>query len=245
MATLHHCQDDPFELAIFDCDGVLVDSELIASKVLARELTAIGYRLSPDECLRRFTGISLPSIFRIVEKDWGKPLPSDFGERLRRADVAAFTAELIEVAGARELLSQLSVRKCVASSGSIEKIHSNLAHVGLLGFLAPYLFSASMVDRGKPAPDLFLFAAGRMGVSPARCVVIEDSEAGVEAGKAAGMVVVGFDGASHCLERHGDRLRARGADAVLSRLNQLQALLDFLVTSGRKTTDGPNEKDLG
>ena len=241
MTGTRHYKGVPFDLVIFDCDGVLVDSEGIASRVLARELTALGHALSAEECLRRFTGMSLPSIFQSVEKDWGRPLPVDFAERLRRADDAAFAAELTEVAGAKQLLSRLSLKKCVASSGSLEKTRANLGRVGLLEFLEPHLFSAAMVDRGKPAPDLFLFAAGRMGAVPHRSIVIEDSEAGVEAGRAAGMFVAGFAGASHCSTGYGDRLRARGADVVVSRLEDVGELLAFAISTERRANGGSAE----
>lgn len=215
------------QLIIFDCDGVLVDSEIIASKVMARELTSLGYSISPEECVERFTGISLPSVFEKIEADWGRPLPGNFADHVHQCDAVAFAQELTAIDGARKLLNVISMKKCVASSGSLEKTRANLDRVGLRYYFEPFLFSAAMVEHGKPNPDLFLLAARRMDVPPNQSIVVEDSEAGVQAGKAAGMFVIGFDGASHCREGHSDRLRDRGADLVVSHLCELNDVLSF------------------
>ena len=184
-------------LVIFDCDGVLVDSEPIASRVLAEALSEIGFPLTAQQAIDRYTGISVGAVLARVEAEWGRRLPADFAALLGERDRAAFAAELQPVSGVVEMLAGLDLPRCVASSGSIEKIRSNLRITGLLPYLEPHLFSATMVARGKPAPDLFLHAAAMMAVPPARCVVVEDSLAGVRAARAAGMRVFGFHGGGH------------------------------------------------
>ena len=213
-------------LVIFDCDGVLVDSEVVAARVLARELTAIGVPLTADDCIARYTGISMGSVLSRVEEEWGRPPPADFMERVRAADTEAFRAELRPVAGARKVVQELAQPKCVASSGRLAKMRLTLSLTGLLPFLEPCLFSAEMVARGKPAPDLFLYAADRMNFAPARCVVVEDSREGVRAAVAAGMRVLGFAGGSHCAPGHGALLRAAGASFVFTRMAELPRLLE-------------------
>jgi HAD superfamily hydrolase (TIGR01509 family) len=216
-------------LVIFDCDGVLVDSEVVAARVLARELTAIGLPLTVDDCRARYTGISMGSVVDRIEEEWGRALPADFVERVRAADAEAFRAELRPVAGVREVVEALAQPKCVASSGRLAKMRLTLSLTGLLPFFEPYLFSAEMVARGKPAPDLFLFAAERMSFAPARCVVIEDSQAGVSAAVAAGMQVLGFAGASHCAPGYDALLRVAGAPLVFTRMAELPRLLERVV----------------
>ncbi|MBK8210321.1 MAG: HAD hydrolase-like protein [Rhodospirillales bacterium] len=155
-----------FELIIFDCDGVLVDSEVVSARVLASELTAVGFALSTADCIARYTGISMTSVAERVESQWGHPLPPDFLERVRARDAAAFQSELQPIEGAREVLAALDWARCVASSGRLEKMRLTLGLTGLLPFVEPHLFSAEMVAQGKPAPDLFVHAAQIMGFPP-------------------------------------------------------------------------------
>jgi HAD superfamily hydrolase (TIGR01509 family) len=213
------------DLVIFDCDGVLVDSEMIASRVLARALSDLGYGLSAEDSRRRFTGMSMASVVEDVERDWGRALPGDFAQTIRMMDQEAFAGELQPVAGIAETIARIPTAKCVASSGAPEKIRHSLSITGLLDLFAPHLFSAAMVANGKPAPDLFLFAAQSMGVAPGSCVVVEDSTAGVHAGLAAGMRVLGFAGASHAGPGYGDRLRQAGASVVFEDMARLPSLL--------------------
>lgn len=217
---------DRLALVIFDCDGVLVDSEPISAGCVAAALATAGYPITEAEVLERFLGLSTRSMCAIVEGEMGRPLPDDFLDLLRHAILAGFEAGLRPIAGIAELLDRLAPPRCVASSSHPERIRRSLEITGLIGRLAPHVFSATMVARGKPAPDLFLHAAARMGVAPQDCLVIEDSEAGVRAGKAAGMTVVGFTGGSHLdPARHGPRLRATGADLVLDAMTDLAELL--------------------
>lgn len=212
-------------LVIFDCDGVLVDSEPIASRVLAETLSEIGFPLSAQQAIDRYTGVSLAAVLAAVEAEWGQALPADFARRLGARDCAAFRAELQAITGAAEMLQALRCARCVASSGAPEKIRENLALTGLLPYLEPHLFSAAMVAHGKPAPDLFLLAASAMGASPERCAVIEDSVAGVQAARAAGMRVLGFCGGGHFRPGDGEALLSAGAAALFSRMSDLPALL--------------------
>ena len=186
---------------IFDCDGVLVDSELIASRELAAYLTDLGRPTTGQDCRDNFTGLSLKSVAAKVHELWGLTLPDDFVADLRRRDFHAFERDLKIVPGVAEVLDALDsggVGYCVASSGTPEKIHHSLTITKLLDRFNGHLFSAAQVANGKPAPDLFLHAARLMGVPPESCTVVEDSPAGVAGAKGAGMRVLGFIGGSHC-----------------------------------------------
>ncbi|MBL8397994.1 MAG: HAD family hydrolase [Candidatus Accumulibacter sp.] len=216
-------------LLIFDCDGVLVDSEPIARRVLAELLKEIGFP-SPDETSAvNHTGISLPTVLAMIERSADRSLPADFADRLRQRSQQAFAADLRAVVGVADTLARLSGPFCVASSGSLLKIRRNLQLTGLLGHFDPHLFSSEMVEHGKPAPDLFLFAAERMGFSPADCVVIEDSIPGVRAGRAAGMRVLGFVGGSHCQPSTAEGLRSAGALAIIERMRDLPGCLSSAI----------------
>jgi HAD superfamily hydrolase (TIGR01509 family) len=212
-------------LIIFDCDGVLVDSEPIAARVLATEASRVGIHISAEDCLRRFTGVSMKAVLAALEADLGQPLPKDFESRVREADFAAFRSELKPMEGIQASLQELPLRKCVASSGSIEKIRFTLGVTGLLPLFEPHLFSADMVARGKPAPDLFLHAAREMATASSQCIVIEDSVAGVTAALAAGMRVFGFVGGGHCLDGYREKLEAAGAERLFARMAELPGLL--------------------
>lgn len=182
-------------LIIFDCDGVLVDSETIAREVFARALTDAGFAMTAEEAGQQFTGLSLASCKAWIEAHFGRPLPANFFDTLQRATYAEFAKSLKPVAGIEDALMWLQQKDmacCVASSGSYEKIDFTLSHTGLLGYLKPHIFSAHSVARGKPAPDLFLYACEEMGFEPAAALVVEDSLPGVAAAVAAGMYVVGF-----------------------------------------------------
>ena len=212
---------EPVDLVIFDCDGVLVDSELLAADVLAREVSAAGYPLTADDCLARFTGIAMTRVLALIETEWGRPLPPGFEARVRAADFAAFAASLRPVADVFEMLEALPYRRCVASSGTPEKMRFTLSRTGLLPLFAPHLYSASMVARGKPAPDLFLHAARAMRADPAACVVVEDAAPGIAAPRAAGMRVLGFAAASHCRDGYREMLERAGASQVFTGMAEL------------------------
>ena len=214
--------DGPFDLVIFDLDGVLVDSELISSRVTAAALSEAGIEISAADLCDRFLGVSTAEMLQGIEAAHGCRLPHSFREKLRERVLKAFEHELEAIAGVPALLDALAVDRCVASSSHPDRIRCSLEITGLLDRLAPHLFSATMVDHGKPAPDLFLLAAARMAAAPKRCLVVEDSEVGIRAGKAAGMKVFGFTGASHVrAEAHAPRLQAAGADAVITEMAAL------------------------
>lgn len=215
-------------LVIFDCDGVLVDSEPIAAQVMAETATAYGVPLMPQDCIDRFTGRSMVRVRAALEADLGYPLPNDFEAEVRARDFIAFEHALQPIDDIATVLRELKMDKCVASSGAPEKIRFTLGLTGLLPLLEPHLFSASMVARGKPAPDLFLYAAEQMVHAPRACIVIEDSEAGIRAARAAGMIALGFTGGGHCGPNHGELLRAAGATGVFNRMAELPGLLDGL-----------------
>lgn len=195
------------ELVIFDCDGVLVDSEPIANRVLAEELTGIGLATTVESSMRDYMGRSWAASVEIFEQKLGRPLPSEFAARFWERLDAALRAEVRPVPGIHEALARISTPTCVASSGRREKMQITLAVTGLLERFEGRIFSAADVPRAKPWPDLFLHAASRLGAAPEACVVVEDSPRGVEAGVAAGMRVLGFAGRTD-----PDALEAAGAE---------------------------------
>ena len=204
------------DLIIFDCDGVLVDSEIVSFEAEAEVFAEIGITLTAHDLLGRFLGMSSASMFAVIEREHGIKLPPDFAERAARRTLEAFDKRLKPISGIAELLADLPDPKCVASSSEPQRIRHSLTLAGILHHFEPHIFSATQVKHGKPAPDLFLFAAERMGVAPARCLAIEDSVAGVTAARAAGMTVLGFTGGSHCLDGHAQKLRHVGAGEVFN-----------------------------
>jgi HAD superfamily hydrolase (TIGR01509 family) len=195
---------------IFDCDGVLIDSEPIANRVLAERLQAIGLAMSTDEVMREFVGRTRDGCLELAARKLGRPLPADFAARWDEALFAALAAEVKAVDGVAELLQRLRVPWCVASNGTPHRMRMSLEAAGLLPLVEGRLFTAAEVARPKPAPDLFLHAAAKMGAQPARCAVIEDTPTGVRAGIAAGMRVLAYAAAPHAqrdaLAREGARL---------------------------------------
>jgi HAD superfamily hydrolase (TIGR01509 family) len=219
-------------LVIFDCDGVLIDSELIGCRAEAAELARTGIAISADEILARFTGISSKAMYATLEAELGRPLPPDLEARIAARIRADFERELAPVSGIHAALDRLRCAKCVASSSDPARLDHSLTLTGLLERFAPHIFSATMVRHGKPAPDLFLFAAQAMKVAPAECLVVEDSEAGVQAALAAGMRVLGFTGGSHCGPEHAARLLAAGASLVFADMARLPGLIDGAAAAG-------------
>jgi HAD superfamily hydrolase (TIGR01509 family) len=213
-----------FDLVIFDCDGVLIDSELLSIRADQECLAECGIELSMEEILGRYTGISFAGMVADLEARHG-PLPGDFAERHRRHLWPLLESELRAIPGVTAVIEALNCRACVASSGRPDRLRHALSLVGLYDRFQPHIFSAVEVAHGKPAPDLFLHAAERMGVPPARCVVIEDSLPGVTAAVAAGMTVIGFVGASHCRPGDAARLAAQGAAVVIDDMAQLPPML--------------------
>ncbi len=179
------------DLVIFDCDGVLVDSEIVSFAAEAEVLAEFGIDLPAEKLVERFLGMSSTTAFAVLEKEYGLRLPADFAARCRQRVREAFERKLQPIPGIADLLDGLPQRRCVASSSEPARIRHSLTLAGILHPFDPHIFSAVQVARGKPAPDLFLFAAAQMGTTPERCIVIEDSPPGVQAGVAAGMHTIG------------------------------------------------------
>jgi HAD superfamily hydrolase (TIGR01509 family) len=212
-------------VVIFDCNGVLVDSETLATQVLSEQFIRAGFALTPEIVARYFTGRRPADIFQEVEIASGRCLPDDFGATVREAILARFREDLRPTPYATQALAWIRGPKCVASSSSLERIRATLETADLIRFFEPHLFSASQVKLGKPAPDLFLHVAKRMGVDPKTCIVVEDSPVGVAAAISAGMRAIGFVGGSHAGARLGDHLRSLGASAVLSDMRALKTTI--------------------
>lgn len=209
-------------LLIFDCDGVLVDSEPLSCRIDAEILTECGVPYTAEEVARDFTGVSIKDQIVRIEAERGIRLPADFTERLNRTLFERFETDLRPIEGVRDAILSLPFPRCVASSSIPERIALSLRVTGLSD-LFDHIFSSTQVARGKPAPDLFLHAAKQMNARPEDCVVIEDSVAGVQAATAAGMRVIGFAGGGHCGQGHAGKLRRAGAPAVIDRMADLQS----------------------
>lgn len=190
-----------FDLVIFDCDGVLIDSEIISLSMLIHELALRGVQVDLDYVSRNFLGRSYPTVMQTIRDQFGLDLPPEFETHYRDRLMAAFEADLTVMPGVRAALDGLALPRCVATSSSPRRAEQSLRLTGLGDLVGPRLFTASMVTRGKPAPDLFLHAAARCDADPARCLVIEDSLTGIRAGLAAGMTVWRFTGGSHMAGR--------------------------------------------
>jgi len=213
------------ELVIFDCDGVLVDSEVISCRAHAETLTRHGYPITSEQVLTRFLGVSDREARQAIETELGHKLPDDFEQQVKTATLRSYADDLRLIPNIDTAIAGIDLPKCVASSGTPEKIRHGLTCAGLFDRLAPHLFSATQVRRGKPAPDLFLFAADKMQASPGRCLVVEDSVPGITGARAAGMTVLGFHGGSHCRPGYDATLRAAGAHRTFDDMRQLPALL--------------------
>jgi HAD superfamily hydrolase (TIGR01509 family) len=212
------------QLVIFDCDGVLVDSERLAVRVEATVLAELGWPLSQAEVIERFMGRSQAFMVQAVVERLGGRLPVDWQDRLDRRYRAAFDAELTPVDGVVEALDRIATPTCVASGASHETLRHTLGLTGLYQRFEGRIFSASEVAEGKPAPDLFLHAAARMGAEPAACAVVEDSRYGVEAARAAGMLAFGYTGGLTPPER------LAGPRTVL--FDDMRRLPDLLAATG-------------
>jgi HAD superfamily hydrolase (TIGR01509 family) len=212
---------------IFDCNGVLVDSERIAAAVAAAEFTRIGIPFTPEQVARFFFGRRPADMVAMVENAGKRKLPASFPARLAGATLARLRAEVRAMPHAAYALTWLRGAKCLASSSPAERVRVSLETTGL-GRFFERIFSASDVPRGKPAPDLFLHAAAQMQVAPAECIVVEDSPAGVTAATAAGMTVVGFLGGSHSDGELGQQLLHCGARTVVADLRQLKGVVAAL-----------------
>ena len=215
-------------MVIFDCNGVLVDSEPIATEVLAEALTRVGLPMTADIVARHFTGRRPADIYAAVEVATGHKLPEDFSNTVAAETMRRFRDELRVTPHMAYALTWLRGPKAVASSSTMDRICASLETADLIRFFESRLFSASEVPRGKPAPDLFLHAAARMEVDPADCIVVEDSPPGVAAATAAGMMPIGFVGGSHAGSHLAGQLFAAGAKSVIADMRALKtAVIDL------------------
>jgi HAD superfamily hydrolase (TIGR01509 family) len=206
------------DLIIFDCDGVLVDSEVLSCRCLSEVLAGYGIDLDLDQALDLFLGRSMTAVRDHYEAH-GRLIPEQFSTELSAGVRAAFLSALCPIEGVSSVLEGLQIPHCVASSSDFDRVSFSLSLTGLAPHFERRLYTSQMVDRGKPAPDLFLYAADRMQADPRRTLVIEDSVSGVMAGKAAGMTVWGFIGGSHYQSRDGKAiLHEAGADRVFGRM---------------------------
>ena len=216
------------DLIIFDCDGVLVDSEPLAAMAYERVYEKHGMPGVGADIIAQCIGMKQADIVVKIRDMTGHHFPDHAQGDIWAETKALFTEALTPTNGLVSFLERLSLKRCVASSSSLERIHHSLAVTGLAGFFGEAVFSSSMVKRGKPAPDIFLFAAGTMGADPARCVVIEDSPFGVEGAVAAGMTAIGYTGGSHSHAGHGEKLVARGAATACASWAEVAAYLGTL-----------------
>jgi HAD superfamily hydrolase (TIGR01509 family) len=213
-------------LVIFDCDGVLVDSEPLSVRVLVDALARKGLVMEEEEAYRRFLGRSLATVTTAMRDEFGVEADAAFLEDMRHDLYRRFRTELKPVNGVPETLDRLALPRCVASSSQPERIRLSLTLTGLIHQFDPHIFSASMVTHGKPAPDLFLHAAGQMGVAAENCVVVEDSPAGIEAAHRAGMTVFAFVGGSHgSAPGYRERVSALRPDAEFDAMTDLLHLV--------------------
>ena len=209
-----------FGLVIFDCDGVLVDSEPITNRVFAKMLNELGIAISVEDMFEQFVGRSMPQCLEIVTKLLGRPVPRPFIEEYQTRTATALKAELRAVPDIETVLAAMRIPYCVASSGTHEKMHTTLGITGLLPRFRGKMYSVTEVAQSKPFPDVFLHAARQHGVMPADCAVIEDTPTGVRAGVAAGMTVFGY-----CALTPKQRLIEAGAHHTFERMRDLPSLI--------------------
>lgn len=206
------------DLVIFDCDGVLVDSDRISLRIQVERLADLGLDMAFDDATRDFLGIGMPASLRLIAERIGRPVPQQWVDELDESVRRAFETDLTAVPGIHEALDQIALPTCVASGGSHEKMRYTLTRTNLYARFAGRIYSADEVAHGKPAPDVFLHAAHEMGTRPERCVVVEDSPAGIAAANAAGMRSLGYCALT-------PRALLADADACFERMDQLPELL--------------------
>ncbi|WP_419914186.1 HAD family hydrolase [Hoeflea sp.] len=218
-----------FSAIIFDCDGVLVDSEVIYHEVEREHLSRIGLDYEPVEYQRRFMGLNADDFLAELDRDHrarkDAPLPADFGPALRNDSIARLKTELQVIEGIEAVIAGFEGPKAIATSSAPDTLAIKLDVTGLRRHFEPHIYHAGQVARGKPAPDLFLMAAKKLGADPGGCLVIEDSINGVKGGLAAGMTVWGFTGGGHADDGLAERLNGAGAHQVFENHAELGAAL--------------------
>lgn len=221
-----------YDLIIFDCDGVLINSEMIAARVSAAAYKRVGFEMEPLGFAEHFAGLTHPAIQKIVEEELGKKLDADFQDKLAEAFLELADAEMTPVAGAEDMLDSIEGPRCICSNSNSDYLQRYLSDVGLYERFAPHIFSAAEVGSKAPKPDpnVFNHAAQTMGADPKACLVIEDSEAGVKAAVAAGMTVIGFVGADHSWPGHAEVLMQAGALTTVNRHRDLPETIAALAS---------------
>ncbi|NKQ12431.1 HAD family hydrolase [Pseudomonas sp. SST3] len=213
------------DLLISDCDGVIVDSEIISHRVLFEALSLYVPADRLSSALEGTFGLTVPSIIDLIEKRFDLTMPSTFDADLRRQSEKVVAEEVQAIPGVREALYAIDLPLAVASNSRLHNVESSLRRAGLTERVAGNIFCADMVPSPKPAPDVYLLAAERMGVAPGHCLVVEDSPTGVLAARTAGMQVIGFTGASHIPAGHDQALRELGVSAVIDDMRDLPAMV--------------------
>jgi HAD superfamily hydrolase (TIGR01509 family) len=217
-----------FRAIIFDFDGVLLESEFEGNRELAELLTDLGHRHSVEEALQHYVGLSGRQFIEAIERRIGEPLPPEFHERRREQSVRALREGVAAVVGAVDFVRSLppDLPKAVASSSTTRWIRTHLDHLGLSDAFGPHVYSGhEHVEHGKPAPDIYLFAARQLGVDIGDCVIIEDSEVGATGALASGARVIGLAAGSHCLDGHDAMLRGLGVEEIAYDFEDVRRLL--------------------
>lgn len=219
-----------YDLTIFDCDGVLINSEMIAARVEAAAYKKEGFEMEPLGFAEHFAGMTHLAIKAAIEEEIGHKLDDDFLKNLSQAFTDLADAELTPVAGVEEMLDLVEGSRCICSNSDSVYLQRYLSDVGLYERFVPYIFSAAEVGNkaAKPDPNVFQFAAAQFGVEPDRCLVVEDSSSGVEAAVEAGMTVIGFVGADHSWPGHAEALMAAGALTTVNRHSDLSETIKAL-----------------
>ena len=225
-----------FEAIIFDFDGVLLESEYEVNTILARLLSDLGHRHSVEDTLKHYVGLSGKDFIAAVEQRIGVQLPPEFHERMKQESTRALTKGIEAVAGAIDFVRVLppELPKAVASSSSTKWIRTHLEHLGLGDAFGDHVYSGrEHVEHGKPAPDIYLYAADQLGAEIRRSVIIEDSEVGATGALASGATVIGLAAGTHCLNGHADMLRAIGVERVAHSFDEVAGMLGLAQTSRR------------
>jgi len=219
-----------FDLIIFDCDGVLVDSEIIAAEVESGLLTEAGYPISAEEMSERFAGMTWQNILFEIEREASIPLSASLLDKSEKLLDVRLEQDVKAIPGVAQALARLPLPRCICSNSSSARLDMMLTKVGLKPLFAPHIYSAKDLgpDRAKPKPDIFLHGAAQFDMHPSQVVVVEDSVHGVHAARSAGMRVIGFTGASHTYPSHADRLTDAGAETVISRMSDLPGVVEAL-----------------